>query len=110
MKILVASTPKTGNTWVKHLLAAAYGLPVKAVGQGSAEGEFDRLGPNWVTQQHFYPADRLVRWGRDRGLTFVTTVRHPGDVLASLRHYAVHYGWDEELMEAIRRDEGRFGE
>jgi hypothetical protein len=32
LKILIASTPKTGNTWLRHLLAAIYDLPTVNLG------------------------------------------------------------------------------
>jgi hypothetical protein len=109
MKILVVSTPKTGNTWVKNLLGAVYGLPVREVPERFDEAELDRLGPRWVSQQHYYPTHRLLTWASARDVAFVTTVRHPADVFVSLYHYSGQYGADDQLNEAIRRDQGEPG-
>jgi hypothetical protein len=109
MKILIVSTPKTGNTWLKSLLAAVYGLPVRNVGDRFDAAEFERLGTSWVTHQHYHPQSNLVRWARENGLVFVTTIRHPADVLVSLSHYTVHFSAEEELRAALRQDGGTFG-
>lgn len=87
LKIIVVGTPKTGNTWVKHLLAEAYGLtPVRL------KPEFDptearAAGPRWISHQHFLPSHELLTWGAANDVVFVSVVRHPGDVLVSLWHH-----------------------
>lgn len=84
LKILIASTPKTGNTWLKYLLSEVYRLPVAEIAPNIRAGV---PGERWVGHQHFLPESGLIEWGRRNGVVFVTTVRHPGDVLVSLRHY-----------------------
>jgi hypothetical protein len=109
MRILVVSTPKTGNTWVKNLLASVYGLPIREVSQTFNEDECAAFGPRWISQQHFYPTARLMKWARAHDVVFVTTIRHPADVLVSLFHYTADYGADDELLNAIRADNGTYG-
>lgn len=89
LKLLIVSTPKTGNTWVKHLLSVTYDLPIVQIplrAAFSAEG-LDGLGEHWIAHQHYYPVMSLLRWAEQEHVRFVTTIRHPGDVLISLYHH-----------------------
>jgi len=87
LKILVVGTPKTGNTWLKHLLGVVYELPIVEVDRRHDPAELARFGPRWIGQQHFDPSPALLDWGEREQVVFVAPVRHPGDVLVSLRHY-----------------------
>jgi hypothetical protein len=86
-KILIASTPKTGNTWAKRLLAAVYGLPVVELPAEFGAAALQAVGRQWVAHQHYAPQAELLSWASETGADIVTTVRHPGDVLVSLLHY-----------------------
>jgi hypothetical protein len=91
LKLLIVSTPKTGNTWVKHLLSVVYDLPIVQIPLRttfSVEG-LDGLGERWIAHQHYYPVMSLLRWAEQEYVRFVTTIRHPGDFLMSL-YYHVH--------------------
>ncbi|MEZ5287718.1 MAG: hypothetical protein R2712_23535 [Vicinamibacterales bacterium] len=95
MKIAILSTPKTGNVWLSTLLTEAYGLPRVPVDPSLRFLPIDMLessGENWLIYAHVYPDDRTVEWLRRTGVHVVSTVRHPGDVLVSLRHYV---SWSE---------------
>jgi hypothetical protein len=87
LKIVIVGTPKTGNTWVKHLLADIYGLPIVRLGTQFSPGEVASAGPRWIAHQHFLPTQNLVDWGLDNNVVFLSAVRHPGDVLVSLWHH-----------------------
>lgn len=87
LKIIVTSTPKTGNNWVKQLLAAAYHLPMHTLTEPFTTGEVDRLGDRWVAHQHYFPMMDLLEWADQNNAIFVTTTRHPGDALLSLYHH-----------------------
>jgi hypothetical protein len=87
LKLIVASTPKTGNTWLRHLLSEAYELPMVALPAVFSEETVTSLGPRWVSQEHYYPDERLISWAERESAVFLTTIRHPGDVLVSLYHY-----------------------
>ena len=43
-RILIAATEKTGNTWLKLLLAQIYDLPAPYISQNFSEKEADSLG------------------------------------------------------------------
>src|SRR5690242_3454809 len=81
LKILIVSTPRTGNTWIKRCLSHPY----------------DQLGHRWIAHQHLPPFDSIVRWARDRNVILITTTRHPADTLVSLYHYARNFGARGEI-------------
>jgi hypothetical protein len=108
-RILVVSTPKTGNTWLLNLLSAIYRLPKRDVGPAFCEAAYDALGPRWIAQQHVLPTSSLVEWAKANGAAFVTAIRHPGDVLVSLCHYALQYRVEAKLQQALEHDGGEFG-
>jgi hypothetical protein len=110
MKHLIVSTPKTGNTWLKNLLAHVYDLPIKSVKMNFDPAEFDALGPRWVCHQHLQPSAGLISWARANGAVLFTTVRHPADAFVSVFHYARDFRADPKLKEAIQKDGGRFGD
>ena len=96
LKILIVSAPKTGNTWLKYLLSVAYQLPVAEFPTPGFWSEFDPvkldvLGERWVAHQHFPPLDSFVDAAAQVGVTLVTTVRHPADVLVSLYHHVQNF-------------------
>jgi hypothetical protein len=85
------STPKTGNTWLKSLLSHIYRLPVAQMGTTFRPAEADALGPRWVAHQHYAPQDDLIAWAERENVEFVTTIRHPGDVLVSMFHHVRNF-------------------
>jgi hypothetical protein len=115
LKILIASTPKTGNTWLRHLLAAVYDLPMVDVAHTFDPAEFNQLGERWITHQHYTPDQVLLDWTEQHGVVLVTTLRHPGDALVSLYHHVRNYrdrydpaGFAD--MALLAQDDGSFGE
>lgn len=87
LKIVVVGTPKTGNTWVKHLLAETYGLPLVRLKAEFDLAEAEAAGSCWISHQHYLPSEGLLAWGATQHVVFVCPVRHPGDVLVSLWHH-----------------------
>jgi hypothetical protein len=86
MRLFIACTPRTGNTWVRKLLAGNLDLveyPVHTMG----EIPWDDLAPRCVVAIHVYPSEELVALLRDRGFSILTTIRHPLDVLISILAY-----------------------
>lgn len=112
LKVLVVSTPKTGNTWLKHLLARAYRLPARDLPTTPEAIDWDALGERWVAHQHFLPTAELLAEGDRRGIVFVTTIRHPGDVFVSLFHHAQNVSEpsdDPREPGYMKADDGTFG-
>src|SRR5437762_6964384 len=89
LKILIVSTPRTGNTWLQHLLAAAYDLPMVDFVRPQTWEEVDReySESGWVGKYHWRPQSDTFQWALGRNVVLVTMVRHPADVLVSLYHY-----------------------
>jgi hypothetical protein len=94
MRIIVASTPKTGNTWMARLLSVIYDLPPIVLPPTFNAATADRQGPRWVVLQHYYPEPKLLTWARERQVQFVTMLRHPGDILVSLWHMLRNRSYD----------------
>ncbi len=101
LKIIVVGTPKTGNTWVKHLLAETYGLTPVRLNPEFDPAEAAAAGPRWISHQHFLPSHELRAWGAANHAVFVSVVRHPGDVLVSLWHH---------MQKRPERDPHAFGD
>ena len=87
LRILILSTPKTGNTWLRHLLAGVYRLPQFYIPPGFDYAALDKGGDRWVTHYHIRPNPQLIAWIREHQPVVITTIRHPGDVLISLYHH-----------------------
>ncbi len=116
LKILIVSTPKTGNTWIKYLLANLYDLPIGELNSIEFNvAEAEALGPRWVAHQHYAARPDLIDWAERNGVVLVTTLRHPCDVLVSLFHYVRAFGAEVVFSERDRApimalDEGTIGE
>lgn len=91
LRIMIVSTPKTGNTWLKSLLSHIYRLPIVQLGTSFSPAEMEALGPRWVAHQHYVPQGALVASAEKEDVKFVTTVRHPGDVLVSMFHHVRNF-------------------
>ena len=115
MKLLIASAPKTGNTWLRHLLAAIYELPMRHIGAEFNQSEVDELGDSWISHQHYFPQSDLLQWAHEHDVTIFTVVRHPCDALVSLYHYVYNYINEEEgktfgKEAKLIEDQGVYGE
>lgn len=102
LRIVITGTPKTGNTWLKHLFSQLYLLPKVDLDPNFHANDFDAFGRRWVGQQHYQPDPSIVAEGLKRGIVFVAPFRHPGDVLISLRHHIQKQGADESDDERLR--------
>lgn len=85
-RIAIVSTPRSGNTWFRHVLAKSFGLGSRAVHE-PGEVPWADLPDDFVLQLHWRPEDDL----RDRfdrhGFLVCTIARHPGDVLLSILRF-----------------------
>lgn len=112
LRILIVSTPKTGNTWLKHLLAAVYNLPMVTPAMTFDVAEFARFGPSWVAHQHYSPRSEILEWAECNDVHLLTTLRHPGDVLISLYHYVKNTQGGEKFgpgVELLLADSEKIG-
>ncbi len=102
LRIIITGTPKTGNTWLKHLFSELYVLPKVELDPNFHANDFDSFGRRWVGQQHYQPDPSIVAEGERRGIVFIAPFRHPGDVLISLRHHIQKQGANSSDDERIR--------
>ncbi len=86
MRILIVSTPRSGNTWFRRLLSGALDLPDFAVHR-PGDLSWDDLPPRCIVQMHWRPRPDVLNLCRDFGFRPVLVVRHPLDVLISILHF-----------------------
>jgi hypothetical protein len=103
LKIVILSTPKTGNTWLRWLLHYAYRIQIVDLPEEWAPGCADDLPESFVTHQHLFPSEGLVRWLVESRAVVLTTIRHPGDTFLSLFHYAK---WHDAGPAAMLKQDG----
>ena len=132
MRIIVASPPKTGNVWIKSLLAEIYGLQVLTEGPtDDARSLQEHIQRGWfennsIFHEHYWPTDLLFELAESVQAALVTSVRHPYDVFVSLYYYVQNFPElfapehplyfmlgkpieHPEILEFIKRIEGGFG-
>ena len=95
LKIMVIGTPKAGNTWVRHLLATLYELPMVELNPDFHATHWASFGPRWIGQQHYHPSAELRARALHEGIVIITPLRHPGDILVSLRHHMQNHASSE---------------
>lgn len=114
MRIIVASTPKTGNTWMSALLWSIYDLRPVVLPTTFEPAVPEEMGSDWVALQHYRPRSQLLTWARQNHAQFVTMVRHPGDVLVSLWHMMCNRSYDPSAdlryLRLLMLDSERMGE
>ena len=83
-RIAVIGTPRSGNTWLRHLIASLAGVAHDAVHHPDDVpwGEEDV-----VVQVHWLPEDDFVAALHRHGFRVVTIARHPLDVFISIVQY-----------------------
>src|SRR6266446_9766806 len=97
LKIVILSTPKTGNTWLRWLLHYTYEIPIAELPAEWAPGCGDDLPPSFVTHQHLRPSKSLVRWLVESRAVVLTMIRHPADTFLSYFHYVKWHGTGSDL-------------
>lgn len=97
MRIAVVSTPRAGNTWVRHLLATAYRLPHLAR-HAMADADWTELPAEVVLQLHWRRTPDFAAKLDEHGFRVVTVARHPLDVLISILHFCIHESESEHWL------------
>lgn len=97
LRIAVVSTPRAGNTWVRHLLGAAYQIPHFAR-HSMTDADWDGLPPEVVLQIHWRRTPEFVAKLDQQGFRVVTVARHPLDVLISILHFCIYESESEQWL------------
>ena len=108
-RIYVVSTPRTGNTWLRKLLAKVYRLDEQPNGELAVHHPDDvpwaDLPARSVLQIHWHHADPLKTLLRTHRFRPVTLVRHPLDVLISILQLSPHSEETARWMDGEGGDE-----
>lgn len=89
MKIALVSTPRSGNTWLRMMVARAYGLYSTAVHDPYAL-DWQALPARSIVQVHWAPEAAFIERIESAGFQVLTIARHPLDVLISILHFCGH--------------------
>jgi hypothetical protein len=106
LRIVILSTPKTGNTWLRFLLHEAYRIPIFELPEEWASGSTKDLLPRFVTHTHLFPSESLVRWLVENRVVVLTTIRHPADTFLSLFHYVKCHDTASDPSAAMLKQDG----
>jgi predicted nucleic acid-binding Zn-ribbon protein len=103
LRIAVVSTPRSGNTWVRHLLGHAYDIPTLSR-HSLSDDEWDALPDECVLQIHWRREPDFVARLERHGFRVLTVGRHPLDTLISILHVVVYDVESENWLS------GRYGD
>ena len=87
LRLAIVSTPRSGNTWLRKLLASMYDLPQIAV-HTPREIAWQSLPPKVILQIHWRDTYNFVSLLAENGFRPIVIARHPLDVLISILHFA----------------------
>ena len=91
MRLALLSTPRCGNTWLRHLLAKLFAAEELAV-HHPHEVNWSALPHSCVLQLHWHRTPDLEAKLAWHGFRVLVLARHPLDVLLSILHFATHDG------------------
>lgn len=101
MRIAIVSTPRSGNTWFRFLLAHSLDLEQAAV--HNIKDLPDVLPDRYVLQIHWMPTPDFLDFLEKHNFQVVSICRHPLDVLVSILQFA------PQCPDTIRWLEGEGG-
>lgn len=89
MKLLLTSTPRSGNTWLRLMLANLYQLEQHAVHTPDAL-DWKQLPDRCIVQLHWDRTPQFLATLAESGFDALTIARHPLDVLLSIHQFSTH--------------------
>jgi hypothetical protein len=98
LRVAIISSPRSGNTWLRHLLmrvAAATGLAV----HNPADIVWEELPAACIVQLHWHCTPEFCDLLARHGFRIVVQARHPLDLLISILHFALHDGSTARWLE-----------
>ena len=87
VRVCLSSTPRSGNTWMRHALADWFEAPSSAV-HSPREVDWSALPDRYVLQIHWPPSESWLRRLRQHNFRVVSIARHPAAVLLSILRFA----------------------
>lgn len=87
LRLAIVSTPRSGNTWLRTILAEALDAESIAI-HHPHDVPWEELPERSVLQLHWYPEDDLLESLETHGFDVCTLVRHPCAVMLSILQFA----------------------
>lgn len=113
MRVMIAGPPKTGNVWVKHILAECYDLAIRHEGipdhDMTAFRRFVESGDfadGSIFHDHFYYSPEFRPLADSIGCHIVTVIRDPYDMFVSYYHYIQRFS-ESFILAAPNSPESR---
>jgi Sulfotransferase domain len=103
-RFAVVSSPRSGNTWLRRLLAELFGLHEEAV-HTPWQLDWDGLPERCVVQLHWPPGRWFTELLDNHGFHVCVLVRHPLDTLISILHFAGHEPETARWLDGAGGDE-----
>ena len=88
-RLALISTPRTGNTWLRHMLSAIYDATELAVHRPD-DINWGDLPKRCVLQIHWLRSTPFLSQLQRHNFRVVVLARHPLDVLLSILHFSLH--------------------
>ncbi len=105
LRIAIISTPRSGNTWLRYILAALYGAEQIAV-HTPDEIDWQNLPQgNLVLQMHWHRTPEFTKILRQFGFKTVVLLRHPLDILISILQFSPKEPQTARWLEGEAGDE-----
>jgi hypothetical protein len=89
LRLAVVSTPRSGNSWFRYMLAQVLELEHRAVHRPE-EVDWNGLPPRSILQLHWLPDEPFVSLLKEYDFRSVVLARHPLDVLISILAFSQH--------------------
>jgi len=86
-RFFIASTPRTGNVWMRRVLTGVLGIPNWAAWLPE-DVAWSQLPADMSMAMHWRRSAAFEGFLRERGFRILVTARHPLDVLLSILQYA----------------------
>ncbi|HZQ82976.1 MAG TPA: sulfotransferase domain-containing protein [Gaiellaceae bacterium] len=106
MRILLVSTPRSGNMWTRRLLRSLFDLEERSV-HDAADLDWEALPDRVVVQLHADRTPELEALLERHGFRVVVLARHPLDVLISILHFARHEPQTANWLGGAHGDESK---
>jgi hypothetical protein len=87
-RLAIVSSPRSGNSFIRFILANALGWPTLAI--HNVTGAPEELPGNVILQIHWEHEPAFVHWLSERGFSVLTIARHPLDTLLSAIRFGYH--------------------
>jgi Sulfotransferase domain len=98
LRIALVSTPRSGNTWFRRLMATAFMIDELAV-HNPKDLDWKQLPDRFVLQCHWHRVDSFTSVLAEHKFRVVVLTRHPLDVLISILHFAPHEAQTARWLE-----------